>query len=66
VIIDERLGRAAARRLGLEVTGLAGVLVRAKETKLLPAVRPILEEIRRRGYWLSDELLDEAAKLAGE
>ena len=66
MIIDERLGRAAARRLGLEVTRLAGVLVRAKETKLIPAVRPVLEEIRRRGYWLSDEILDVAAKLAGE
>ena len=27
---------------------------------------PLLEEIRQRGYWLSDELLDVAAKLAGE
>jgi predicted nucleic acid-binding protein len=66
VIIDERLGRAAARRLGLEVTGLVGVLVRAKETGLIPAVCPMLEEIRQRGYWLSDEILDMAAKLAGE
>jgi predicted nucleic acid-binding protein len=66
VIIDERLGRAAARQLGLTVTGLAGVLVRAKEAELIPAVRPLLEGIRQRGYWLSDEILDIAAKLAGE
>ncbi len=60
------LGTRCRCRLGLEVTGLAGVLVRAKETKLIPAVRPVLEEIRQRGYWLSDEILDVAAKLAGE
>jgi predicted nucleic acid-binding protein len=66
VIIDERLGRAAARQLGLDVTGLVGVLLRAKDAELIPAVRPLLERIRQQGYWLSDELLDVAARLAGE
>jgi len=66
LVIDDRLGRAAARRLGLAITGLAGVLIRAKETGLIPSVRPLLDEIRRQGYWLSDELLDIAARLAGE
>jgi predicted nucleic acid-binding protein len=66
LVMDERLGRAAARRLGLSVTGLAGVLVRAKECGLIPAVRPILDGIRQRGYWLSDELVDAAARLAGD
>jgi predicted nucleic acid-binding protein len=66
LVIDDRLGRAAARRLGLVITGLAGVLVRAKETELITAVRPLLNEIRQHGYWLSDELLDVAAKMAGE
>jgi len=66
VIIDERLGRTAARQMGLMVTGLAGVLIRAKEAGLIPAVRPLLEEIRQRGYWLSDAILDVAARLVGE
>jgi predicted nucleic acid-binding protein len=64
--MDDRLGRAAARRLGLTLTGLVGVLIRAKETGLISAVRPLLNEIRQKGYWLSEELLDAAAKLAGE
>ena len=66
LLIDDHAGRAAARRLGLSVTGVAGVLIRAKESGLIPAVRPVLEEIRQRGYWLSDELLETAIKLAGE
>ena len=66
IVIDDRLGRAAARRLGLSVTGVAGVLVRAKETGLVPAVRPLLDEMRQRGYWLSDEILNVATALAGE
>jgi predicted nucleic acid-binding protein len=66
VIIDERLARTAARQLGLAVTGLVGVLLRAQEAGLVPAVRPLLEEIRQQGYWLSDEIMELAARLAGE
>jgi len=66
LLMDERLGRAAARRLGVRVTGVVGVLVRAKEVGFIPKVRPVLEEIRQEGYWLSDTLLDAAAKLARE
>ena len=66
LVIDDRLGRAAARRLGLAVTGTVGVLIRAKEVGLVPAVCPLLEEIRQQGYWLSDALLVTAARLAGE
>jgi len=66
LVMDERLGRAAGRRLGLSVTGSVGVLIRAKERGLVAAVRPLLDGIRQRGYWLSDALVDAAAKLAGE
>jgi predicted nucleic acid-binding protein len=66
LVIDDFLGRVAARRLGLSITGVVGLLIRAKEAALIPAVRPLLGEIRRQGYWLSDELLDVATRLAGE
>ena len=66
LIIDERLGRTAARRLGLTITGVIGVLIRAKEAELIQAVCPLLNEARQQGYWLSDEALNVAAKLAGE
>jgi predicted nucleic acid-binding protein len=35
VILDERLARRHARRLGLPMTGTLGVLLRAKEQKLI-------------------------------
>ncbi len=66
LLIDDHRGRSAARRLGLMVIGVAGALIQAKKAGSLSAVRPLLEEIRERGYWLSDELLDVATKLAGE
>jgi predicted nucleic acid-binding protein len=66
LLIDDRAGRRAAERLGLAVSGVAGVLIRAKQDRLIPAVRPLLEEIRRNGYWLSDALVETAARFAGE
>ena len=66
LVIDDSLGRAAARRLNLAVTGVVGVLIRAKQEGLVPSVRSLLEEMRQHSYWLSDELLDIAIRLAGE
>ena len=39
---------------------------RWKQAGLIPAVCPLLEEIRQRGYWLSEALLETAARLAKE
>ena len=66
LLIDDRLARTAARELGVRVIGTAGLLVESKLAGKIPAVRPILEEIRRRGYHLSDALIDGASRLAGE
>jgi hypothetical protein len=66
VIIDERLGRRHALRLGLTLTGTVGVLLRAKAAGVLPAVRPVIERIRDGGIWLKDILVDKALELAGE
>jgi predicted nucleic acid-binding protein len=66
LLIDDRSGRSVARRLGVPVTGTAGVLLRAKEAGLVAEVRSLLESMRAEGYYLSDALIDLAAKLAGE
>lgn len=66
LILDDRLGRQAARRLGLIVTGTVGVVIEAKRGGLIPAVRLVLEAMQAHGYWLSDELIDLAGALAGE
>ncbi|MBI5568243.1 MAG: DUF3368 domain-containing protein [Chloroflexi bacterium] len=66
VIIDERLARRHARRLGLNLTGTLGVLLRAKQQGLLPAVKPLIDQLRAGGIWLSDVLVTEALKLADE
>ena len=66
LVIDERLGREAARRLGLTVTSMIGVLLEGKRRGFIPDILPQLEAMRQQGYWLSDELLDLASRLSGE
>jgi uncharacterized protein len=66
LLMDDRLGRQAARRLNLPVMGTVGVLLKAKQEKLIPLIRPVLEQIRDQGYWLSDELIAIATKFANE
>ncbi len=66
VIIDERLGRRHAERLGLTLTGTLGVLLRAKEQKFVSAIGPLIERLRQGGIRLSEAIVTEALKLAGE
>ncbi len=58
LLIDDRLGRQAARRLGIPLTGVVGVLISAHDAGRIPSALAILETIRQRGYWLSDALIE--------
>ena len=57
LLVDARCGRAEARRHGLSIIGTAAVLVLAKERALLPACAPLLQALRKQGYYLSDALV---------
>ena len=57
VLMYERMGRAAARRLGLRVTGLVGVLIEARKRGLLADAGSVVEALQlRAGFWVSEEL----------
>jgi uncharacterized protein len=45
LLIDERRGRAEANRLGVRITGLLGILVEAKQRKLIVAVKPLMDAL---------------------
>jgi uncharacterized protein len=66
VLIDERLGRLAAKAHQLNVIGALGVLLLAKRKGLLPAIKPKLHELVASGYFLSDKLIAEILDLADE
>jgi predicted nucleic acid-binding protein len=45
LLIDERRGRTEANRLGVRITGLLGILVEAKQKKLIAAVKPLMDAL---------------------
>lgn len=65
-LLDETIARKIANLLGLRVKGTLGILVLAKKDNLIKELKPILEELRTKGVWLSDEVCDEALRLVGE
>ena len=66
LLTDERRGRQIARARGVPVVGLAGVLLAAKRSGLLPCVASTVADLTREGYRLSDALVSEVLRLAGE
>jgi len=67
ILMDERKGRKIARSIyGLAVIGTGRLLTEAKKAGLIPAVRPLIDQMRGHGYWLSDKIVTEILRQAGE
>lgn len=66
VLIDEASGRQAALRLGLRTFGILGILIRAKEALHIPAVAPVLEQLKTVRFFLTDAERDRCLRFAGE
>jgi len=66
LIIDDKAGRQEAAARGLRFIGLVGVLCEAKVRGFIPQLRPLLDGLRRAGYYLSDELTRKVLAAGGE
>jgi uncharacterized protein len=66
ILVDQRLGRIVARRHDIAVIGSAGILLAAKSRGLIPAMGPILDQWISFGYRLSNQLVAEVLRRAGE
>lgn len=66
VIIDEKIGRFYAKHSDLKITGTLGVLLKAKQIGIVKNIKPILAELKERGIWLNDKLINQALILAKE
>lgn len=57
-LLDERDGRKVAKSLGLKVTGILGVLLRAKQTGELESLQPVIDDlISQAGFRIAPDLL---------
>lgn len=66
LIMDERKGRSVAKELGVEVIGLLGIILKAKQIGLIESGEIVLGELEEHGLWLSSKLKTELLKNLGE
>ena len=67
VLLDEKIAREAAFRIGLKCAGVIGMLVEAKRRALIPSVKPLLDElVVKAGFRVSPSLYERVLQTAGE
>lgn len=67
LLMDERRGRRIAIGAGLKITGLLGVVARAKRAGIIVLAKPVLDElIQVARFWIGEELYAEVLKELGE
>lgn len=58
VLLDELTGRKVAESLHLNIAGSVGILIRAKQMREIPAVKPLLDEMKGQGIYFSQRFID--------
>jgi len=67
LLMDEYLGRNAARNRNILPLGILGILLKAKEQGLLPAVQPLMDAlIREAGFYIHTQLYQDVLEMAWE
>lgn len=66
VLIDEEKARKVVVLAGFEVMGLMGVLLAAKRNGLLKSIKPLIEELKRKKFRVSEEIIADILKSARE
>jgi len=66
VVLDDKEARKVARSFGLRVIGTLGILLLAKRKGLISEVGPYVEELRKHGFRISDEIVQKILESAGE
>lgn len=63
LLLDESEARRIAKDLGLKVTGVLGILLRACRQKQIPSLRLEMERLREKaGFYISDPLFENLLK----
>ncbi|MCW5312947.1 DUF3368 domain-containing protein [Nostoc sp. KVJ3] len=64
--MDDLAARRCAAVLGIPVRGTLGIVLIAKQRGKITMVRPIIENLRSSGMYLSDRVINQALALVGE
>jgi predicted nucleic acid-binding protein len=66
VVLDDRRARRYARLLNITITGTLGILLKAKQTGSLAALRPVIEQLRTLGFRVHPGTYEAILRLADE
>lgn len=65
-VLDDQLARSYAKLLGLTITGTLGILLKAKENKLLDKVMPLVDTLIEKEIYISTNLYRQIKVISGE
>ena len=65
-ILDDQAARSGAATLGIPHQGTLGLLIFAKQQGRISAARPLVEQLRQEGMYLTDQVIDQALAQVGE
>jgi predicted nucleic acid-binding protein len=66
LLIDDLPARRLAQSLNIPVMGSLGLLLRAKNQRLIPVVRPLMEAMQSQEFRISDRVFARILSAAGE
>ncbi len=66
IILDDKQARNIAKRMKLNVIGTIGILIQAKNSGIIQAVKPSIEELERNNFYIGEHLKNEALKIVKE
>ena len=69
VIMDDKAGRHALRKIAppnVSLTGTAAIVGRAKELGLITSAAKVFDDLKKKGFYISDEVVGQILKQIGE
>lgn len=66
LILDDWKARRTAEKLGLDITGTIGVIIKAKNQGIISSIKPFLTKIKTTNFRLTEDLEQAALQEAGE
>jgi len=66
ILVDEEKARKSAVIAGYDVMGLLGLFILAKKFGFIDQIRPLIGELRRNKFRVSERVVSETLKRAGE
>ncbi|MCP5007714.1 MAG: DUF3368 domain-containing protein [Planctomycetes bacterium] len=56
ILLDDSEAREKARLYGLKITGIIGILLRAKRERKIPSLKDELKQLKETGFWIAEDL----------